>query len=235
MAETRKGWGTFRSVLDVTATAAIIVAAGVVIYANWPRPRNPKAEPPLPSQPVAIETATIIGNRAAKIAVIEYSEFQCPFCARFSRDTEPTLKKRYVETGQVLIAFRHLPLEAIHPFARSAAEGAECAAQQDRFGPMHDLLFSDQKGLSLDSPLRHAATLGLDLGRYRTCLDSSAGPKVSEDIRGAKELGISGTPTFLIGVVQPDGRVRVSARLTGAKPVGDFEIVLDKLIKEAGQ
>ena len=137
-----------RSVLDIVATLAMIAAAGAIIWTTLGRSAPTAARPgrapiPVPTEPVPLEGAPILGNPEAPVAIVEFSDFACPFCGRFSKDILPELKAKYIDTGQVLLAFRHLPLDRIHPRARPAAEAAECASRQGKFWRFHDLLFAD--------------------------------------------------------------------------------------------
>lgn len=139
----------WRAILDVTAAVAMIVAAVGVVWLMLSVPdalagQRPAAHAggaPLPSRPVSIEGAAVKGKVGVRVGVIEYSDFQCPYCGTFARDTLPRIVSEYVDTGKAFFAFRHLPLEAIHPHARRAAEAAECARRQDRFWTVHDTIF----------------------------------------------------------------------------------------------
>jgi protein-disulfide isomerase len=234
-----------RSTLDVIATIAIVTACAVFVWAvvrhrpnsaaSAPqsaaaRPQVAKGKPkPLPSEPVDISTARVIGRPSAKLAVILYSDFQCPFCANFANGTLPEILKQFVDTGKVQFAFRHLPLQAIHPFALKAAEAAECGGAQGKFWEVHDALFAlsgrlDPKGLRgiVDSAR-------LDEKQFGACIKGETTEKVKLDLAEARTFGITGTPTFLFGRVQPDGRVKVVRRESGALPVATFSQVLEEL------
>src|SRR5215510_15815847 len=150
------GWTSVRSWLDAVATLAFIVTCAVVTWATLtPRMRpvtgaaaEPRAVPPapvpLPTKAISLNGATLQGDPKAKVALIVYSDFQCPFCARFGKDSLPGIQARYVKTGRVLVAFRQFPLN-IHAFARKAAEASLCAGKQGRFWEMHDQLFLHQQ------------------------------------------------------------------------------------------
>jgi protein-disulfide isomerase len=240
--DTAGRWKTF---LETVATLLMIVVASALLWrmftvdsrpraAGATRPAARAAPAPLPREPLSLEGAAIKGSKDAKVAIIEYSDFQCPYCATFARDTFPELDKRYVETGKVVFAFRHLPLETIHPRAVKAAESAECAGRKGRFWEMHDRLFLNPKELG-DVSLRSRATaIGLDLKDFDDCLDGQTAAKVRSDASGAKALAVSGTPTFFVGSVQSDGRVKVLERFSGAQTVASFEKILDALL-QAGQ
>jgi protein-disulfide isomerase len=99
----------------------------------------------------------VLGNEKAKITIVEFSDFQCPFCERFFIDTLPQLKKEYLDTGKAQLTFRHFPLTSIHPNAQKAHEASECANEQGKFWEYHDLLFQTQQSWS-ELPLVQAAT-----------------------------------------------------------------------------
>jgi protein-disulfide isomerase len=196
-----------------------------------PSPRGAAAaNPPLPSEPVSLEGAVVRGNRQARLAVVAYSDFQCPYCARFAETTFRELDKGYIATGKVLFAFRHLPLTRIHSQAFDAAAAAACAGRQGKFWEMHDRLFASARQLS-DATWRTAAgDLGLNRPMFDRCLDAEGPEAVRQDVELARALEISGTPTFLIGRIEPDGRVKVSSRLAGGQPVGRFKSIIDPLL-----
>jgi len=215
-------------VRDIVAGPARIAAA-TRVPSRTVRPPAPP-EPPIPAEPISLDGAVLKGDAHAKVALIIYSDFQCPFCGRFAHDTWPALDSKYVGTGKVKVAFRQFPLEAIHPFALGAAEAAECAGNQGKFWPMHDLLFNNQKQLAANDLSGYADQLRLNRGAFESCMSASTIAKVRADAVSGAALGVTGTPAFLVGAIQPDGHVRVSARLVGARPTADFEAVIDKAL-----
>lgn len=144
------------------------------------------------------------------------------------------MKTAYIDTGQVRFAVREMPLEAIHPFAFKAAEAAECAARQGQFWKMHDLIFADQRKLDVESLQAHAKAIGLDGTTFAACLSGSASAKVREDMKSAAALGVMGTPTFFVGIVQADGKLKVLQPFSGALPIDQFKAVIEKALKQAG-
>ena len=177
--------GRVKPVRDTVAAVCVIVLTATLLYGQFVAPGSPPpsarsgpgdvvrrapAERPLPADPVSLEGAAVKGRREARVAIIEYSDFQCPFCARFAIDTLPQIDKTYIATGKVLMAFRHLPLEAIHPFAVDAGASVECAGRQDRFWDMHDRLFQNPKQLDPNTLRGHAQALSLDIAAYDACL-----------------------------------------------------------------
>jgi protein-disulfide isomerase len=231
---------SWKGILDVLSTVAIIVLAvtltSVTIADRWhaqARPATPaKAKATLqpPAQPVSLAGATTKGNRASRVAIIEYSDFQCPYCGAFARTTLPTLDRDYIQPGRVLLAFRNFPLASIHPFALKAAEGVECAGRQGKFWEMHDSLFADQRHLDEESILSRADALKLGASQFARCLDGEAAASVQQDQLAGQSMDITGTPTFMIGALLQDGRVKVVNVLTGAEPFTDFQGVLNGLL-----
>lgn len=192
------------------------------------RPTPPPAS--LPSEPLALDGAAVRGSREAKIAIIEYTDLQCPYCGKFARDTLPALAKEYIDNGRVLFAVWQLPLESIHPFALRAATAVECAGLQGQYWRMHDQLFTRQDRLDDASLLGHAQALSVNMDRFRACLDGRVVDKVRRDAARGRALGVSGTPTFFLGAVLTDGRVRVSDRLAGAQTIEQFRTAIDRVM-----
>jgi protein-disulfide isomerase len=173
------------------------------------------------------------GRPDARIAVVEYSDFECPFCARFARTTLPAIVQSYVDTGKLRFGFQHLPLESRHRSAVAAAEAAECGAQQGRFWEMHDQLFSEPMRLDKASLFAKAQAGGLKVSRFRECMDGRATRRIRAAIVEAQALGITGTPTFLFGIIREDGHMSVVRRESGALPVEPFAKILDELLESA--
>src|SRR5262245_60258458 len=188
------------------------------------------APPPGPAAGTMVATASapVKGAASAKVTLVEFSDYQCPFCARFHTGTSPQIQKEYVETGKVRHVFRNMPLEAIHPQAFKAHEAALCAGDQGKYWEMHDTLFANQRALQPEQLVGHAKTLGLDAGAFQTCLDSGKqAARIREDLAEAERLGLNGTPAFLIGVSTPDGKVKTVRFVSGARPYADFKAALD--------
>jgi len=156
-----------------------------------------------------------IGPAGAPIEVIEFSDFQCPFCLR----SYPTVKQVMTTYGnKIRFVYRHFPLPN-HPNARPAAEAAACAADQGKFWEYHDRLFENQSKLADADLKQHAAALGLDAAKFNACFDQKAFSKdVTDDVQAGQEAGVSGTPAFFI-----NGRP-----LSGAQPFEAFKRVIDE-------
>jgi protein-disulfide isomerase len=231
----RSGW---RSALDLVATFAIIGAAVTMMVrsatpaANGAaRPARP--EPELPKQPVALAGVPFVGARTAKVTMLEFSDFQCPFCARFVKDVLPALKTKYIDTGIMQMGFRHNPLP-IHNRAQRVAESTVCALNQERFWPMHDALFSkpDQKESLEDEGLEEAAAAaGLNVTMYRTCMAIPPTERVKEDAKLAGVLGLTGTPAFAVGVRDASGQLVVKKFVLGAQAIENFTAAIEGVAK----
>ena len=189
---------------------------------------RPAAADALPRDPIAIASEPFKGMGTAKVALIEFSDYQCPFCSRYTRDILPQIQTDYIETGKIKYVFRDLPL-SFHKQAFKAAEAAHCAGAQGKFWEMHDVLFQNQSALAPEQLAVHAKTVGVDDAQFQQCLDRGTfSADINKDIADAGAAGITGTPTFLVGVIQPgDGRVKVVKRLVGAKPYAEFKAALD--------
>ena len=223
-----------RSGLEVLATL-LVIAVCVVMLNEVLRPRRPVARPAragsppviVPKEPVSIETAAIKGNAKARVALIEYSDFQCPFCGKFAREILPAVDKEFVQTGRVMIAFRHLPLETIHPFALKAAEAATCAGRQGKFWEMHDELFRGPEPLDVGVFQVNAESLRLNSQEFARCITGTTTEQIRADAADARALSIVGTPTFFIGTVQSDMRVKVISALVGAASIEQFQSAIN--------
>lgn len=232
---------------------AVLVAFGVVLYrqqqtinelsrrpgvpsaatAGADTPQLPKALPALSTidAPVSLAGAPLRGQTAARVAMLEFSDFQCPYCARYVRDTLPRIDADYVKTGKIRYAFRQFPLDSIHPNARGAAMASLCGAEQGKFWDLHDRFFANQRALDMPSLILYGAGLGLDEDAYETCLKQGRHEDVvSRDRQAAIELGFTGTPAFVVGRLGPDGVLRAVRRISGAQPYSVFQSAIDDVL-----
>ncbi len=198
--------------LLVAATAWCVIVPG---------PAAPPGARQAPD-PLAARTR---GRSDAPVTVYEMSDFQCPYCREFALGTLPLLEREYVQAGKVRFVYINLPLSSVHKNAATAAEVAVCAARQERFWPMHDLLFRHQSQWSaLGSPRAYLRALGdsagLDSARLTQCVASgAAAAEVQRDAERARRSGATSTPTFYIE----------GALLEGAAPITVFRAVLDSI------
>lgn len=174
------------------------------------------------------------GNAGAKVILVEYFDYECPYCAGFFEESVPELSTHYIDTGKIKFVARDFPLEANHSFALRASEAAHCANDQEKFWPMHDELMGNSDALDRKNLSVYAQDIGLDVARFDKCVDSgkyAADVKTSEQ-EGSK-LGVQGTPTFFLGVVGPDGKSLTSVqRFDGAVEYTKLKGAIDRLIAQ---
>ena len=223
----------FYSVLVVLA-----FSAGVLVgYAAWgrapvatqttvsqPAVQLPVAQAPVPTQAsqyvrydVPAEGFPNIGPADAPITIVEFSDFQCPFCKRFRDETFDALLAAYPD--QIRFVYRHLPLTSIHPEAFPAAEASMCANDQNSFWPYHDAIFANQQNMGQELFLQIAGDLGLDMTAFQDCLASQKyREQIQADADLALSLGVNATPTFFIN----------GLAIVGAQPLEAFKQVIDQ-------
>lgn len=233
----------FQSAVHLAASVAMIVAASVVVWNSLRTTsavvssvtRGEAESPRIPPGPVSLSDSHVIGAETARHVVIEFADFRCRFCIRVFKETLPELKTEYVDTGKVRFVFRHLPLQRTDSPAMLAALAAECAGRENTFWTMHDSLFRKPGAPEIDELVGTAVTLGINGVSFRKCLSASERRRVIErDVEAADAMGISGTPTFLLGVQDGRDGVTVKRILIGAQPVERFRKALDELL-ESGQ
>ncbi|MBB85381.1 MAG: hypothetical protein CL931_16350 [Deltaproteobacteria bacterium] len=183
-------------------------------------PSRPPFPDPGSEYDVEIGQAPIKGPKDAMVTIVEWSDFQCPFCNRVS----PTLAQIEAEYGdQVRLVFKHLPL-SIHPQAPQAHAASEAAHRQGKFWEMHDRIFANQRDLSVATLEGHAEAIGLDMDQYaKDIADASLKKRIDDDMKQAAELNVTGTPAFFI-----NGRF-----LSGAQPFENFKRAIDAAIERA--
>jgi protein-disulfide isomerase len=224
----------WQSYLDSFAALAMILASIAMISVALHRPKasvaNVVSEPFVPSGTISISDAISIGEDQAPLAIIEFSEFQCPFCASFWKATLPPLKQAYVQTGKVRFVFRHFPLEDLHSLAFNAAVAAECAHRQGKFWAVHDSLFANPDNLSVGVLQTRALAAGVNLSPFQRCVGGEAASNIRRDQELGRQLQVSGTPAFFIGRIVDRNQVKVLRRIDGAQPFATFAGILDRLL-----
>ena len=192
----------------------------------------PEPTQPLPAGLISVADAPAKGNANATLTLIEFSDYQCPFCARHARDTFAELDRTYVSTGKLRYVFRNFPIEGIHPLAFRAHEAAMCAEKQEKFWEMHARLFGNQKALDPEALIGHAEAVGLEMPQFRTCFDSRrTSGRVRQDLTEGRALGVNGTPMFFLGMTEPNGgQVKALRMLRGAQDVAAFRQAIESLL-----
>jgi protein-disulfide isomerase len=214
--------------LSILVTGLLI--SGSILYANNEAPaavvqgqgNNVKVD-------VSIDDDPMLGNKDAKVTIIEFSDYQCPFCRVFWKDSFAQLKKEYIDTGKVRFVYRDYAL-SFHPMADPSAQAAECADDQGKYWELHDKIFAEQekKGqgtvqFTLQELKQWASSIGLDSAAFNACLDSGKHKdEVKKDLDAGTAAGVTGTPSFFI-----NGRF-----IVGAQPYSTFKTLIEEELKK---
>jgi len=185
---------------------------------------------------ITLGEAAYQGEKTAPVTLIEFSDYQCPFCRRHAQTVMPELIKNYVDTGKVRFVMREYPIANLHPRAEAAAVAVLCAGDQGQYWGMHDALFNNQKANKDEDFKAMANTLGLDSNAFDTCLASGKfDAQIKADLAEGQKLGISGTPSFVAGLTDPKDpdKVHLTKFIRGAQPYATFAANIDELLKSA--
>jgi len=185
--------------------------------------------PTLPNSQVKVNIGSddpVLGSKNAKISIVEFSDFQCPFCERaYSGAIAQFKQSDSFKKGEVNLVFKQFPLNSIHPYAQKAAEASECANRQGKFWEYHNKLFENQQALDITSLKNYASQVGLNTATFNKCLDGGeAAGKVSKDLSEATSAGGQGTPYFVL--VNKNGETQA---ISGAVPYAQFEAAINAL------
>jgi len=212
--------------------------AGKTVLGANTAAQQPAAAPAQPTTGIAsIDDDPVLGDKDAPITIIEFSDYECPFCKRHFDETLPQLVKEYVDTGKAKIVFRDFPLSFHDPMATKEAVAANCAREQGgdtKYFEYHHEIFrrtiSNGNGLD-DAKLQTIATdLRLNMSTFNTCLsDPAQVSEVKKDIADGSAAGASGTPSFIIGKTTADGNIDGDL-VVGAQPFATFQAVIDPLL-----
>ena len=206
-------------------------ALSEIQVAPAPQPTQAPTQPGAPAViRISLDDDPVKGDPDAPLTIVEFSDFQCPFCSRFYEQTLSQIEENYIDTGKVKLVYRDLPLDSLHPNARPAHIAAECADEKGKFWDYHDVLFEKQSewnrlsAADLQTTLTQYATdMGLQSASFETCLNSQEmADEVNNDSLDAARYAATGTPTFFIGT-EKDGFVKMS----GAQPFASFQLTID--------
>jgi protein-disulfide isomerase len=195
--------------------------------------RAPAPARSLAAGPVRVNVAgaPTLGRSHAPVTLVEFTDYQCPFCQRFFATTLRALIAEYVDSGKVRYVLRDNPLDQLHPNARKAAEAAHCAGDQGRYWAMHDVLFSSGGALAPAELATHARVIGLDSAQFDECLASGRhAVEVQQGIDDGAAAGVRGTPSFVIGLTR-DGDVVEGTPVRGAQPIESFRRIIDQALR----
>ncbi len=170
-----------------------------------------------PSTTISADDDPMLGSSDAVVTIVEFSDFECPFCGRFHTQTFPPIYNEYIKTGKAKFIYRDFPL-GFHQFAQKAAEASECADEQGKYWEYHNTIFQNQGSLSLENLKAWAKELGLNEDKFNQCLDSGAmAAEVQKDLSEGSQYGVTGTPAFFIN----------GKSVTGAQPFDVFKQMID--------
>jgi len=192
-------------------------AVNVPTENNVPTAPTPTPAPTPAAVKVSLDDDAVKGEEDAPVTIVEFSDYECPYCGRFYSQTRDQIISEYVDTGKVKMVFRDFPL-SFHQNAQKAAEAAECAGEQGKYWEMHDALYSNQQSLDVASIKGYAADLGLNTGDFESCLDNGdMAAEVQKDFTEGQGYGVRGTPAFFI-----NGKL-----VSGAQPFSVFQQAID--------
>ena len=184
---------------------------------------------------ISLKGSPTQGSLAANVTLVEFTDYQCPFCSRHETQTSPKIISEYVLPGKVRYVLREFPLSNIHPRAAKAAQGALCAGEvggEAKYWELHNVLFANQKKLSDDDIYGYAEAADISMGAFKTCyVADKFAEKIKLDLAEDQKAGISGTPSFLLGLTDPDNPDKLMATkyIRGAQPFAAFQKEIDEL------
>ncbi len=213
--------------------AGLLVAGAVLYSKGMPGPTrvggSPNqaavagATPSVDARAIEGDGSRSLGSPDAPVVIVEFSDFECPFCKRFFDETEPQIIEKYVKTGAVRFVYRDFPLSSIHADAEPAARAARCAGEQGKFWQYHNRLFERQESLSPANFGVWAGELGLDAAAFSACLGSGKyAAEVAKDLADGQAAGVTGTPTFFVN----------GTMLVGALPFAEFETAIERALQQ---
>lgn len=220
---------------EQTAEPREVIVRETVQNAQSPIQTTPDPSVPQIIRNVSLDDDPMKGTPNAPITIVEFSDFQCPFCGRFYSDTLPLIEKNYIDSGKVNFVYRDFPIQSIHPNAVPTALAAECADDQGMFWEMHDVIFENKstweklEGVNfLNEFEQYAIALGLNIEEFSECLESNKHlGEIQNDLNDGRTYGVAGTPGFFVGN-DKSGYVKVS----GAKPYPVFADIIDRMLAQ---
>ena len=193
-----------------------------------PRPANPAPPPPQKVRVPESKAAYEAGRPDAPLTLVEFSDYECPYCRQFDISTYQQLKQDYIDTGKLRFVNWDLPLDS-HKSAFGAANAARCAGEQGRYWDLRHVMMVNDNALGRESLLTYARDLGLDLPRFEACVTGeSHGAEIRRQSADAKAIGVSATPSFVLG--RTSGQGTEGLLIVGAMPYADFKARIDTLL-----
>jgi protein-disulfide isomerase len=216
--------GKMNRTLEILSSVVVTVAAALLIWTQfenrWSRPAKDNKVQDVRNLTIDASLVTHTRGRGG-VALVEFTDYECPFCARHTRDTVPLIEADLLKSDKIRHVVFNFPLEPIHPTSRRASEAAECAARQGRYWQMHDRLFGPSKP---EAQLRQLAEgLRLNEAAFSRCLAGEATDAITAQIAEGRRLKVTSTPTFFVGIVQADNSIKLMKRISGAVPFTHFQ------------
>ena len=220
-----------KNILVLSALTGLLGLSLLMIWRLWPENPVSAAAVSLEGKVHNVGGAPSIGQRESPVALVEFTDFQCHFCNKFASEVLPELRRRYVESGQLLFVFRQFPITDLHPAAAEAGAAAICANEQGRFWQMHDSLFQQPRANGDWAFSERVRAIGLNADAFATCMKGVGPIAVRADLRVGDSIGIAGTPKFLVGRLSTDGSMTSIRRITGARSINTFTDAIDQLLR----
>ncbi len=227
------GFDFSKLILPGAILIAAVMISGSILYARLSAGQaliQQQTQGDTTSQYITVGTDDdpVLGDPNAPVTMIEFSDFQCPYCRAFWRDTLPLIKQNYIDTGKVKLVYRDFPL-SIHPNSMLGAQAADCAIDQGKFWQMHDEIFSQQDKQGIDTiPFtqadteKWAAAVGLNVGQFHSCVTAgNYTDEINKDIADGTAAGVDGTPTFSIN----------GLKVVGAQPYAVFQSAIEQALQ----
>jgi protein-disulfide isomerase len=226
-----------KSAVEIATNLALAAAAVTLVWRLVYAPATPRAgearaaveDVESKGLSIALSAANRKGTPDAEVVLLEFSDYQCPYCGKYANETFGEIDKEFVVTNRIQYAFHNYPLGS-HGDAIPAAVAAECSGEQGKYWEMHERLFTKQAELSKRIWLQEAPELQLDVHAFEKCLSGAKAEKVRADMAEASRLGVNSTPTFFIGKLTKDGQMKALRRIAGAQPYAVFEKELNKIL-----
>lgn len=231
------GAGLFFGLKGKSSTG--VKGEGVAQEPGQPSPPPAQGSAANQTAETSLDDDPAMGNKeTAQVAIVEFSDYECPFCKRFRDETLDQIKKNYLDTGKAVLVYRDLPLSFHNPAAEREAMAAECAREQGgdaKYFEYHDAIFATSpgngQGIVSEELIKMAQKLGLAGGQFRDCLESEKfKEEVTADAAEAARIGINGTPGFVVGKLAKDGNVK-GVIISGAQPYSAFQSAIEEQLK----
>lgn len=225
--------------MDRIVKAAVLITC-VIVSAFvgsklWARPPADRSRKPpvenIASQGILLDVAgaPYAGAQKPKVVVVEFSDFECPFCGQYARSTFQEVWREFVETKKIGYAFRNKPLQQIHPRATAAAAAAVCADRSDSFWKLRTLMFANQSALEQSDLVAYAKGIGIEEPAFQECL-SGGESLLAHDRQQAQDLGVASTPTFIVATAALNGQYSAAYRIVGAQSADTFRRVINEVL-----